>query len=46
MGRIINLEILGHPLNILNILILAAIFWIAVKVIKSKMSTPNSGATN
>lgn len=36
MGRILNLQILGHPLNILHIIILAAIFWIAVKVIKSK----------
>jgi hypothetical protein len=42
MGRVINIDILGHPLNIINILILAAIFWIGFKVISGRFNTSNA----
>lgn len=39
MGKVINIDILGHPLNIINILILAAIFWIGFKVISGRFTS-------
>lgn len=41
--KLINVDILGHPLNIINILILAVIFWVGFKVISGRFN--NSSAT-
>ena len=41
MDKIINIEILGHPLNIAIVLLMIALFWFALFA-TSKMSTNQS----
>jgi hypothetical protein len=37
MGKIINLEIFGHPLNILTIMLMIVFFWLGAFVFHARL---------
>lgn len=38
--RIVNLEILGHPINIVTILLVIVLFWFAMFVVTNRGALP------